>query len=140
MHHSHTLPVPTRNRAQRLIGLVIGILAAALVVVALAQLGAGTKSASQSLLHRPSAPPATAARPNESGIAATIAAQPESRPSESTIAATLARGRQSDGADEAAVTRRWKAYDAAIRSLSETKGAGPSLSQLKRDAEYLPGR
>jgi hypothetical protein len=123
MHHSHTLPVPTRNRAQRLIPLVIGVLAAALVVAALAQLGAGSKSASQSLLHRVPAPPATAARPNES-----------------TIAATLARGRQSDGADEAAVTRRWKAYDAAIRSLSETKGAGPSLSQIKRDAEYLPGR
>jgi hypothetical protein len=140
MHHSHTLPVPTRNRTQRLVGLAIGVLAAALLAAAVAQLGAGSKSASESLLHRVPAPPATVARPDESGIAATIATRPESKPSESAIAATLARGRQSDGADEAAVTRRWKAYDAAIRSLSETKGSGPSLSQIKRDAEYLPGR
>ena len=38
MHHSHTLAVPTRSRTQRLIPLLIGVLAAALIVLALDRL------------------------------------------------------------------------------------------------------
>jgi hypothetical protein len=138
MHHSHTLAVPTRSRSQRLIPLVIGALAAALIVLALVLPGAD-EPASPDVARPAPSQPANAARPDESGIAAAIAPRPQAGPSESRIAATVGRSVQPQTLDEEAVSAKWKAYDEAIRSLSQTKG-GESLSQIKRDARYLHRR
>jgi hypothetical protein len=138
MHHSHTLAVPTRSRTQRLIPLVIGVLAAALIVLALVQPGAD-KPASPNVARPAPSQPATVARPDESGIAAAIAPRPQAGPNESAIAATIGRSAQPQPLDEEAASRKWKAYDDAIQSLSQTTG-GESLSQIKRDAQYMRAR
>jgi hypothetical protein len=141
MHHSHTLPVPTRSRISRLVPLVVAILAAATIVVVLVQVSDDEPASFTKTPGAVSGSPATVSRPDESGVAAAITARPESGPSESTVGAALAGQRRLESAAEGAVTRRWQAYDEAIRSLSQTKGGEPtkSLSQIKRDAAYLRG-
>jgi hypothetical protein len=136
MNHSHTLPVTTGSRVQRLLPVAFVVLAIALVGVALIQPGSDEPASVKVATPTP-AQPATAARPDESGIATAIAPRSDAGVSESAIAAALGRGGQSNARDDGAVERRWKAYDESVRSLVD-RGEIP-LAQIKHDAQYLRG-
>jgi hypothetical protein len=137
MHHSHTLPVTTGSRIRLLLPVAIVVLAIALVGVALSQ-SSNDEPASVKVARPTPAQPATAARPDESGIATAIAPRPNAGVNESAIAAALGRGGQSNDRDDGAVARRWKAYDESVRSLVDSDEI--PLAQIKHDAQYLRGR
>jgi hypothetical protein len=111
MNQAHILAAPPHRRIHWLAPLVIAV-AATLVVLALVLPGNDDTTPS-TVAGDVSASPASAARPDESSIAAAIAQPSESmpyqaRPDESTVAASIAAGYQDK----------------------------PSLSQIKRDAEF----
>ena len=136
MHHSHTLPATTGSRVQRLLPAAFVVLAIALVGVALIQPG-NDEPASVKVARPTPAQPATAARPDESGIATAIAPRPNAGVNESAIAAALGRGGQSNRRDDGVVARRRKAYDETVRSLVDRDEI--PLAQIKHDAQYMRG-
>ena len=133
MTQTHILTAPPHRRVHWLVPLVIAV-TATLVVLALVLPG-NNDPTPPTAASDVSASPATAARPNESGIAAAIAQPSQSmpyqaRPDESGIATAIAQPSQSmpyqARPDESKVA-------ASIAAGYQDK---TSLSQIKRDAEF----
>jgi hypothetical protein len=133
MTQTHILTAPPHRRVHWLVPLVVAV-AATLVVLALVLAG-NDDPAPPTAAGDVSASPATAARPDESGIAAAIAQPSQSmpyqaRPDESRVAAAIA---QPSGSMPYRARPDESKVAASIAAGYQDK---PSLSQIKRDAEF----